>query len=74
MSRNLLNKEALQKAIDLLGGVSSLSNKSKISYQSIIDWRSGRKSPSTDSCIKIEEATNGKVTRQEILPDFPWGN
>ena len=74
MARQTLNVENLQKAIDILGGVSALSLKSKISYQSILDWRSGRKAPSVESCIKIEHATEGQVSRKDLLPDFPWGD
>ncbi len=73
MSKYEVNKEVLQKAIDMLGGISALAEKSKISYQSIIDWRSGRKAPSAESCIKIEIATDGTISRKDILPDFPWG-
>ncbi|RZI45105.1 transcriptional regulator [Candidatus Finniella inopinata] len=74
MARQNLNIEKLQNAIELVGGISALSSKSKISYQSIIDWRSGRKAPSVESCIKIEQATDGKISRKDLLPDFPWGD
>ena len=72
MSKYEVNKEVLQKAIDMLGGVSALAEKSKISYQSIIDWRSGRKAPSPISCKKIEKAINGEIKAEEFLPDYPW--
>lgn len=74
MARHNLDIEKLQTAINILGGVSALSSKSKISYQSILDWRSGRRAPSVESCIKIEEATDGKIRRKDLLPDFPWGD
>ena len=67
-----MNLEKLKEAIEVAGGVGSLSSKSKISYQSIIDWRAGKKSPSQVSCLKIERATEGKVKAQDILPGYPW--
>lgn len=72
MSRYETNIEKLKEAIEIAGGVSALSDKSKISYQSIIDWRSKRKSPSPISCKKIENATEGKVKAKDLLPDYPW--
>lgn len=72
MPRYEANLEKLREAIDIAGGVSALSLKSKISYQSIIDWRSGRKGPSNVSCKKIEKATNGQVKARDLLPDYPW--
>jgi DNA-binding transcriptional regulator YdaS (Cro superfamily) len=67
-----LNLEKLKEAINVAGGVGALSSKSKISYQSIIDWRGGKKSPSHVSCKKIEKATEGAVKAEDILPDYPW--
>lgn len=72
MARYELNFDKLKEAIEIAGGVGALSSKSKISYQSIIDWRAGKKSPSHESCKKIEKATNGRVKAKEILPDYPW--
>ena len=72
MPRYETNLEKLGEAINLVGGVSALSSKSKISYQSIIDWRGGRKAPSHMSCKKIEKATNGLVKAKDLLPGYPW--
>jgi DNA-binding transcriptional regulator YdaS (Cro superfamily) len=72
MPRYSLNLDNLQKAIDIAGGITPLSSKSKISYQSIIDWKSGRKCPSPISCKKIEKAVNGEIKAEELLTDYPW--
>lgn len=72
MSKQIASIDAIKRAIDIVGGNTQLSLKANISYQSIIDWKSGRKSPTPLNCIKIEKATDGAVNRREILPDFPW--
>ena len=72
MARYKMNLDALKKAIEIVGGVGTLASKSAVSYQSIIDWRSGKKSPSAESCKKIEKATEGQVKAEDILPDYPW--
>ena len=74
MARYYANIEKLKEAIHLLGGNMKFSQTAIIPYQSLMDWQSGRKSPSPENCKKIEKATGGKVTRQEILPDFPWSD
>lgn len=66
------NVDAIKKAIQICGGNRRLSEKGNISYAAIIDWKSGRISPNPLSCLKIESATDGVVTRREILPDYPW--
>jgi DNA-binding transcriptional regulator YdaS (Cro superfamily) len=72
MSKQIASIDAIKKAIDIVGGNTQLSLKANISYQSIIDWKSGRKAPTPLNCIKIEKATDGKINRREILPEFPW--
>jgi DNA-binding transcriptional regulator YdaS (Cro superfamily) len=66
------NLEAIKKAVEIAGGNTQLSLKANISYQAIVDWKSGRKAPSIESCIKIEKATEGQINRKDLLPDFPW--
>lgn len=73
MTRITVNTEAIKKAVQLLGGNTGFILKTQVSYQSVLDWKSGRRTPNPYNCIKIEEATNGQVTRQEILPNFDWG-
>lgn len=72
MPRYTTNIEKLKEAIEYAGGIGTLATKAKISYQSIIDWKRGSKSPSQSSCERIEKATDGKIKASDLLPDYPW--
>lgn len=72
MSKQRANVESILRAIEIVGGITALSLKANISYQSVIDWKSGRKTPTPTNCQKIEKATEGQVKAQDILPDYPW--
>lgn len=72
MSKNQSNLESIKRAIEIAGGMTKLSLTANIGYQSILDWKSGRKTPSIANCLKLEKATNGEVKAEDILPDFPW--
>lgn len=72
LSRAHADFEKLKQAIEIAGGLTQMSRKANVSYQSVLDWKHGRASPSPLNCIKIEKATDGAVNRREILPDFPW--
>lgn len=65
------NLEAIRKAIEICGGNRKFSHKTGISESSIVDWKAGRRTPNPLSCIKIEEAVEGKITRYDLLPDYP---
>ena len=66
------NIEALKKAIEEAGGMQELAKKIGVSYQTILNWKSERSSISPVNCVRIEEATHGKVSRKEILPGYSW--
>lgn len=66
------NLEALERAIQLVGGSAVLSRLTGITYQSIYNWQKGKVDIHPLNCIKIEKATNGKVKRQDLLPTYPW--
>lgn len=66
------NIKALKRAIEEVGSMQNLANKVGVSYQTILNWKSSRSSISPHNCVKIEEATSGKVSRKNILPEFPW--
>lgn len=72
MARYQPNIEMIRKAIDMVGGLTELSKKTNISYQSVLDWKHGRRVPGPISCKKIEKATEGKIKARDILPDYPW--
>lgn len=66
------NVQAILEAIKIAGGVKELSHKLNTSYQSILDWKNERKTPTALNCLKIEKATEGKVKAKDILPSYPW--
>ena len=72
MSDTIPNQEALKKAIDVVGGMHPLAKKMGVSYQTILNWKSGRTNLTPIKGIKIEQVTEGQVTRQDILPSYPW--
>jgi len=49
-----------------------MARKANVSYQSVLDWKHGRASPSPINCQKIEKATEGQIKAEDILPDYPW--
>lgn len=68
----MTTREAIRKCVEVAGGATELSRKVGVAYKTIMDWKSGRTGISITNCLKIEKAVEGKVTRQEILPDYPW--
>lgn len=72
ITRQKSNTEILKKAIDILGGLTQLSIKINVSYQTVLDWKHGRRTPTPTNCQKIEKATDGQIKAEEILPDYPW--
>lgn len=72
VKNNKCNLECIQKAIEVVGGASALAKKIDVTYQTVIFWKNGKYMPNALNCSKIEKATEGKVKRQDILPDYPW--
>ena len=72
MSKLKCNVVALEGAIREAGTMQQFAVKVGVSYQTVLNWKSSRSSISPHNCVKIEEATEGKVSRKDILPDFPW--
>jgi DNA-binding transcriptional regulator YdaS (Cro superfamily) len=67
-----VNLEALEKAIQIAGGVNGLAKKINVCYQTVLNWKNGRVSMSIEKCKKIEKAIEGAVKAKDILPDYPW--
>ena len=65
--RRKFNVEAMQKAIDLLGGRAEFSKAVGVTYLTVSDWANDKKSPCLESCLKIEEITEGKVTLKDLV-------
>ena len=66
------NLESINKAIELAGGMTAFSLKMHISYQTVMNWKHGRRVPSPLYCSKIEKITERAIKKEEILPDYPW--
>ena len=65
-----LQKEAIERAIDICGTPDTLAAFSEVSVAAIYHWRNGVRKISPQSAIKIEAGTAGKVTRAELRPDI----
>lgn len=46
-----------------------IAGKVGVAEQYLYQVFTGRKTPSAELCVAIEQATNGKVTRKELRPD-----
>lgn len=68
----LISMDALCKAVDLLGNQRRLALKVGISSSAVTCWFQKNKIPTLSTAIKIERATEGKVTRKDIRPDIDW--
>lgn len=58
----------IDKAVKLAGGTSAMASALSVSPQVVANWK-GRKSVPAEYCLRIEQATNGKVTRYQLRPD-----
>lgn len=63
---------SIEKAIEIIGGAEKLARKLEVSYQTVLNWKNGFTVPTSLNCVKIEKATEGKVKKENILPDYPW--
>lgn len=58
---------AIDRAIEVLGGISATARKFKVTPWAVSKWR---KRVPAERAIPIEEATNGLVTRHALRPDI----
>lgn len=65
---------ALQKAFNHLGGQAELARKIKVSRQRLHAWFWLDRRIPPEYCVAIEVATDRKVSRKSLRPDFPWGD
>ena len=63
---------SVERAIKIKGGVKSLAQAVGVSYQTVLNWKNGRFLVSAINCQKIEQATDGQVKAEDILPHYPW--
>lgn len=60
---------ALQSAIDSLGGVGKLAAAIGVGQPVVSNWRARGTIPEATHCVAIERATKGAVTRRDLRPD-----
>lgn len=60
---------ALETAIDLMGGAGKLAAAIGVGQPSISNWRARGTTPDAAHCVSIERATEGAVTRRDLRPD-----
>ena len=63
---------ALDKAIEKVGGVNKLAAAIGIGQSAVSNWRARGTTPEPAACLAIERATNGAVTRKDLRPDDFW--
>jgi DNA-binding transcriptional regulator YdaS (Cro superfamily) len=63
--------EHIQRAVTLCGGTQqALADKAGLTQAGVHWLLSGRGKVSAETAIRIETATNGEVTRQDLRPDI----
>ena len=66
-----INREAIQRAIDLCGGQVRLGKFIGVPQQTVSAWLTEAKLPlKAEHAIAIDEATRGEVTKEELRPDL----
>lgn len=66
MSERGLRIDALARAAEAVGGGSKLAEILGLTRQAIYQWRQ----VPAERLVEIEEATGGRVTREELRPDL----
>lgn len=60
--------DPLDKTISIVGSISALALKLDLVPGAISNWRQRKSKIPAEHCLKIERATNGQVTRQDLRP------
>lgn len=63
---------AIQKAIELAGGISALASQLGISPPTVHQWASGKRPIPALRCPQIEQITKRVVTCEDLRPDVRW--
>lgn len=63
--------DALDRAIEIAGGVGKLADLVNSRQSVVSNWRA-RGNVSAEGCADIERATVGAVTCEELRPDLQW--
>lgn len=52
------------------GNATALAAEMEVARTQVTNWAKGRESISPQRCVRIEQITNGAVTRQELRADW----
>ena len=67
--------EALQKAINIIGGQQALADYCGVRQQTISDWLRNLGRVPAERVLQVEKACKRKVTRHHLRPDiYPRGS
>lgn len=61
---------AINKAVEMVGGQMPMAKLTNRSQGAVSKWVRGASTVPSDVCLKIEQATNGEVTVEELRPDL----
>lgn len=62
---------AIQRAIQIIGGPSEVARQLGVTAQAVCFWRDGRRSFPVIHALTVERLTSGAVTRRDLFPhDF----
>lgn len=61
--------EAVDRACKLVGGVGKLATLVGVAPPTVTQWCNGSRPVSPKKAVRIESATDRRVTRQQIFPD-----
>lgn len=61
--------KALDKAIQIVGGVGKLAAGIGVSQPVVSNWRARGTTPDAIHCVSIERLTDGAVSRCDLRPD-----
>lgn len=73
-TKEIFNTDAIKQAVVMLGSMEKLAVAIRGTNMSVFKWVHGQAVPSPLSCMKIEKATQGRITKEQIRPHFDWEN
>lgn len=65
-------KAHIQRAVDLVGGVRALATATGVQVQVVYQWLAGDRPVPAERAPLIEQATDGRVTAEDVCPKVPW--
>ena len=60
----------IERAITIMGGLMGTLDRVGMTRQALWNWRKGNARISPEYALKIEQETDGEVTREQLRPDI----